>query len=97
MYVCTLFKKHVISNPALFISSSLSFCCVITWNIWIDGFDISLFIFLLLASSRPDLLDAALLRPGRLDRLLFCDFPSQRERFDILTVLSRKVSNHTFA
>ncbi|MFQ6648346.1 hypothetical protein Gotur_021791, partial [Gossypium turneri] len=37
-----------------------------------------------------DLLDAALLRPGRLDRLIFCDFPSPRERLDILTFLSRK-------
>ncbi|PPS16708.1 hypothetical protein GOBAR_AA03862 [Gossypium barbadense] len=40
---------------------------------------------------RPDLLDAALLRPGRLDRLRFCDFPSPRVRLDILTFLSRKV------
>ena len=42
--------------------------------------------------SRPDLLDAALLRPGRLDRLLLCDFPSRRERLEILQVLSRKVN-----
>ncbi|GLT59105.1 hypothetical protein SLA2020_319440 [Shorea laevis] len=42
-------------------------------------------------SSRPDLLDAALLRGGRLDRLFFCDFPSEHERLDILTVLSRKL------
>lgn len=42
--------------------------------------------------SRPDLLDAALLRPGRLDRLLFCDFPSPQERLDILKVLSKKVT-----
>jgi len=41
-----------------------------------------------MSSSRPDLLDAALLRPGRLDRLLFCDFPSWHERLEILTVLS---------
>lgn len=51
-------------------------------------FDLLVFIL----SSRPDLLDAALLRPGRLDRLLFCDFPSQHERSEILSVLSRKVS-----
>ncbi|MCD9558504.1 hypothetical protein HAX54_015901 [Datura stramonium] len=44
-----------------------------------------------LRQSRPDLLDAALLRPGRLDRLLFCDFPSQHERSEILSVLSRKL------
>ncbi|MCD9561531.1 hypothetical protein HAX54_020694 [Datura stramonium] len=43
------------------------------------------------ARHRPDLLDAALLRPGRLDRLLFCDFPSQHERSEILSVLSRKL------
>lgn len=41
--------------------------------------------------SRPDLLDAALLRPGRFDRLLFCDFPQWRDRLDILSVLSKKV------
>jgi len=44
-----------------------------------------------MSSSRPDLLDAALLRPGRLDRLLFCDFPSSLDSLDILTVFSRKV------
>ncbi|PPE02589.1 hypothetical protein GOBAR_DD00414 [Gossypium barbadense] len=42
------------------------------------------------SSNRSDLLDAALLRPSKLDRLLFCDFPSSRERLDILTFLSRK-------
>ncbi|KAL8151631.1 hypothetical protein V2J09_021439, partial [Rumex salicifolius] len=44
-----------------------------------------------MSHSRPDLLDAALLRPGRLDRLLFCDFPSLTDRLDILKTLSRKL------
>lgn len=35
------------------------------------------------ATSRPDLLDAALLRPGRLDRLLYCGFPTARERAQV--------------
>jgi len=48
-------------------------------------------------SSRPDLLDAALLRPGRLDRLLFCDFPALHDRLDILGVLSKKVSSCSFS
>ena len=32
------------------------------------------------ASSRPDLVDVALLRPGRVDKAVFCSFPSQNER-----------------
>eukprot|EP00850_Spirogloea_muscicola_P020075 SM000206S06284 [mRNA] locus=s206:224727:231723:- [translate_table: standard] len=41
---------------------------------------------------RPDLIDAALLRPGRLDRLLLCDFPTTSGRVEILHALSHKVS-----
>lgn len=45
----------------------------------------------LAATSRPDLLDAALLRPGRLDKSLYCDLPSKAERHDILRVVSRRL------
>ncbi|XP_047316283.1 peroxisome biogenesis protein 1 [Impatiens glandulifera] len=57
----------------------------------LDGVEVLTGVFVFAATSRPDLLDAALLRPGRLDRLLFCDFPSRQERLDILTVLSQKL------
>ena len=40
--------------------------------------------------SRPDLIDVALLRPGRLDKSVFCDFPDENQRFDILTKLTSK-------
>jgi SpoVK/Ycf46/Vps4 family AAA+-type ATPase len=43
------------------------------------------------ATSRPDLIDAALLRPGRLDRLLRCEFPDWNERMAILKALSRRL------
>ena len=43
------------------------------------------------ATSRPDLIDPALLRPGRLDNLLFCDFPDAADRVDIMRCLSRKL------
>ena len=43
------------------------------------------------ATSRPDLIDAALLRPGRLDRLIYCGFPSPRERGAVLAALAREV------
>ncbi|KAL3641202.1 hypothetical protein CASFOL_016170 [Castilleja foliolosa] len=57
----------------------------------LDGVEVLTGVFVFAATSRPDLLDAALLRPGRLDRLLFCDFPSPQERSDILKVLSKKL------
>ena len=41
-------------------------------------------VYVLAASSRPDLLDAALLRPGRVDKSLYVGFPSTSERADIL-------------
>ena len=41
-------------------------------------------VYVLAASSRPDLLDAALLRPGRIDKSLYVGFPTAEERADIL-------------
>ncbi|KAK4791038.1 hypothetical protein SAY86_031451 [Trapa natans] len=57
----------------------------------LDGVEVLTGVFVFAATSRPDLLDAALLRPGRFDRLLFCDFPMKLERLDILKVLSRRL------
>lgn len=48
----------------------------------------------LAATSRPDLIDPALLRPGRLDRLVRCEFPEADERKDILSALLRKSKVH---
>lgn len=48
----------------------------------------------LAATSRPDLLDPALLRPGRLDRLIYCGFPSASERGQILQALARRLTLH---
>lgn len=45
----------------------------------------------LAATSRPDLLDAALLRPGRLDRLIHCGFPTAPERGEIVKALARRL------
>lgn len=44
-------------------------------------------VYVLAATSRPDLIDSALLRPGRLDKSLLCDLPDEAERLDILHVL----------
>ncbi|RDX44678.1 AAA-domain-containing protein [Lentinus brumalis] len=49
-------------------------------------------VYVLAATSRPDLIDSALLRPGRLDKSLLCDMPSAEERKEILEALGRKVA-----
>lgn len=49
-------------------------------------------VYVLAATSRPDLIDPALLRPGRLDKSLLCDMPSQSDRVDIIRAVSGKLS-----
>ena len=48
-------------------------------------------VYVMAATSRPDLVDPALLRPGRLDKQLYCGFPDEDERFDVLRVMVRKL------
>ncbi|RDW68563.1 putative peroxisome biosynthesis protein PAS1 [Coleophoma crateriformis] len=48
-------------------------------------------VYVLAATSRPDLIDPALLRPGRLDKSLICDLPSLEDRIDILRALGKKL------
>jgi len=48
-------------------------------------------VYVLAATSRPDLIDPALLRPGRLDKSLMCDMPGLEERIDILKAVTRKL------
>lgn len=48
-------------------------------------------VYVLAATSRPDLIDPALLRPGRLDKSLICDLPNVDDRFDILKALGKKL------
>jgi peroxin-1 len=49
-------------------------------------------VYVLAATSRPDLIDPALLRPGRLDKSLLCDMPGLEERIDILKAVTRKLN-----
>ncbi|CAO1627600.1 unnamed protein product [Sympodiomycopsis kandeliae] len=46
-------------------------------------------VYVLAATSRPDLIDSALLRPGRLDKSLLCDMPSEADRVEILEAVVR--------
>lgn len=57
-----------------------------------DGFDTSKGLFILAATNRPNVLDKALLRPGRFDRRIIVDKPDLKGRVDILKVHSKGVS-----
>ncbi len=54
-----------------------------------DGFDPATGVVVLAATNRPDVLDAALLRPGRFDRQVVIPLPNQAERLSILQVHCR--------
>ncbi len=56
-----------------------------------DGFETSAGVILVAATNRPDVLDPALLRPGRFDRQIVVNRPDVRGRLDILKVHTKKV------
>ena len=57
----------------------------------IDGFDSNKGIVCLAATNRPEILDKALLRPGRFDRRIVVDNPNLQGRLDTLKVHTRKI------
>ena len=56
-----------------------------------DGFDSNEGIILIAATNRPDILDSALLRPGRFDRRVVVNMPDVKGREEILKVHTRKI------
>ena len=56
-----------------------------------DGFDTSKGLLILAATNRPEVLDPALLRPGRFDRRVIVDSPDLKGRIDILKVHAKNV------
>jgi cell division protease FtsH len=57
-----------------------------------DGFDTTEGVIIIAATNRPDVLDSALLRPGRFDRQIYVDLPDINGREQILRVHARKIS-----
>lgn len=47
-------------------------------------------VYVIAATNRPDMIDPAMLRPGRLDKTLYVDLPNESERLEILKTLTRK-------
>merc|ERR1712147_455665 len=60
----------------------------------LDGFDTLGKVKIIMATNRPDTLDPALLRPGRLDRKIEIPLPNELSRMDILKIHSSKITKH---
>lgn len=56
-----------------------------------DGFDANEGVIIIAATNRPDVLDPALLRPGRFDRRIYVDLPTLKGREDILKIHAAKI------
>ena len=58
----------------------------------LDGLSNRQGIYVIAATNRPDIIDPAMLRPGRLETLLFVDLPAEEERVEILQTLIRNLA-----
>ncbi|KAE8200462.1 hypothetical protein A4X06_0g3704 [Tilletia controversa] len=56
----------------------------------LDGLEARVQTYVIAATNRPDMIDPAMCRPGRLDKLLYVDLPSPAERLEILKTLTKK-------
>jgi len=56
----------------------------------LDGVDGLVGVFVICATTRPDLIDPAVLRPGRLDHLLYCPLPDAEARVKIMRTICRE-------
>ncbi|XP_055841073.1 nuclear valosin-containing protein-like isoform X2 [Episyrphus balteatus] len=54
-----------------------------------DGVEDRKGVYILAATNRPDIIDPAILRPGRLDTILYVGLPQQKDRVEILTALTK--------
>jgi cell division protease FtsH len=59
----------------------------------LDGFDANVGVILMAATNRPEILDPALMRPGRFDRQVLVDRPDKAGRVDILKIYLGKSRN----
>ncbi|KAK0227717.1 P-loop containing nucleoside triphosphate hydrolase protein [Armillaria fumosa] len=57
----------------------------------LDGLDARKSVYVIAATNRPDMIDPAMVRPGRLDKLLYVDLPNGDERAEIIRTMTRKV------
>lgn len=60
----------------------------------LDGFDVLGKVKMVMATNRPDVLDPALMRPGRLDRKIEIPLPNEAGRVEVLKIHASKINKH---
>ena len=87
-------------------NNNIPFCaassfCILSVSLWsakvIPLYFSALGVYVMAATSRPDLIDPALLRPGRLDKSLCCQIPTIEDRVQILKALALNMSIGRYA
>ena len=78
------------ADGVLLLQSESSARIVNTLLTELDGLESRKQVFVIGATNRPDILDPAMVRPGRLDKLLYVDLPSPAERAEVLKALAKK-------
>lgn len=88
MFAGLLISRHISDS----ISKSESSARVVnTLLTELDGLDSRKSVYVIAATNRPDMIDPAMVRPGRLDKLLYVDLPTPGEQVEILRTLMRRV------
>lgn len=61
-----------------------------------DGLEERKQVFIMAATNRPDIIDPAILRPGRMDKILYVGLPSAADRLDILNTITKNGTKPAF-
>lgn len=93
------FPNHF-NDSFLFSQSESSARVVNTLLTELDGLDQRRGVYVMAATNRPDMIDPAMCRPGRFDKMLFVDLPNADERAEIMRTVSRNIplgnNNNTY-
>ena len=91
-------KATLNNNMPFCVASSFCLLSVSLWSAEVIPLNFSVVgVYVMAATSRPDLIDPALLRPGRLDKSLCCQIPTIEDRVEILKALALNMSIGRYA
>ncbi|RUS34506.1 hypothetical protein BC938DRAFT_480039, partial [Jimgerdemannia flammicorona] len=85
-----VFARARASAPCVIFFDELDALCGKRDDSQLDGVENRSQVYVIAATNRPDMIDPAMLRPGRLDKLLYVELPTPEERYEILKKLTKR-------